>query len=145
VPSSSTEQVEHLLWIISKLCEVIPVVHARFGGATMAQKYGGLMGDTSEPFVLGGNPLIDMHAAGQDLDAWIESQMTWSNDEIAEMLRELAIEIATSNGGGEDDDETTMTTMTTPPRKRRAGGRPIFEVSRPRRATKPMTTTTTTK
>ena len=45
-----------------KLHEVMPVLHARFAGATMAQKYGGLMGDTSEPFVLGGNPLLAVHA-----------------------------------------------------------------------------------
>jgi hypothetical protein len=64
VPSSPKEQVGHLLWVLSKLHEVTPVLHARFRRATMAQKVGGLMGDTGEPFVLGGNPLIAVHEAG---------------------------------------------------------------------------------
>jgi len=103
VPCAAEEQVHHLLWVIAKLHEVVPVLHARFGGATMAQKYGGLLGDTSEPFVLGGNPLIAVYARGGDgaVDAWIASQTDWSNEELAQMLRELAVELVT----GEDDDE----------------------------------------
>ena len=45
VPCSADEQVHHLLWVVSKLDEVIPVLHACFRGATMAQKYGGLVDD----------------------------------------------------------------------------------------------------
>ena len=37
VPCTPDEQVHHLLWILSKLDEVLPVVHARFAGATMAR------------------------------------------------------------------------------------------------------------
>jgi len=105
VPSSAEEQVHHLLWILSKLDEVIPVVHARFAGATMAQKYGGLMGDASAPFVLGGNPLLGVHATGGDaaVDRWIEGQSEWSNEEVAQMLRELAIELVTSSAADDDD------------------------------------------
>lgn len=97
VLSSNEQQVHHLLWIASKLHEVTPIVHARFGGATMAQKYGGLLGDTSEDFVLGGNPLLAVHAAGGEagVDAWLARQMDWSSEEVAQMLRELAIEIVT--------------------------------------------------
>jgi hypothetical protein len=58
IPTKATQQVHHLLWVIAKLDEVIPVVHARFAEASMSQKYGGLTGETSEAFVLGGNPLL---------------------------------------------------------------------------------------
>ncbi len=107
VPCSAAEQVHHLLWIVTKLHEIIPVIHARFAGATMAQKYGGLMGDTSEPFVLGGNPLIAVHARGgeQGVDAWIDGQTDWSREEVAQMLRELAIELVTSDDEDDDDDD----------------------------------------
>ncbi len=114
VPSSIDEQVHHLLWILSKIDEVTPVLHARFAGATMSQKYGGPMGDDSEPFVLGGNPLMAIHGEGGDVavDAWIGEQRDWSKDEVAQMLRELAIELVTRGTGlddqrdddGEDDE-----------------------------------------
>ncbi|MBA3453625.1 MAG: HEAT repeat domain-containing protein [Deltaproteobacteria bacterium] len=99
VPSSTEQQVHHLLWVLSKLDEVIPVVHARFAGATMTQKYGGLMGETEEPFVLGGNPLVAVHAEGGDaaIDGWIAGQSDWSNGEVAQMLRELAIDLVTTS------------------------------------------------
>lgn len=98
VPCSPGEQVHHLLWILSRLDEVVPIVRARFGGASMGQKYGGLIGDSSEPFVLGGNPLIAIHAQGGEpaVDAWIASQTEWSDREVAAMLRELAIDIVGS-------------------------------------------------
>ena len=104
-PTSAEEQVHHLLWIVSRLHEVTPIVHARFGGATMAQKYAGLMGDTSEPFVIGGNPLIAVYAERGEggVDAWIDVQNHWSSEELAHMLRELAIEVVTqddANGAG---------------------------------------------
>ena len=98
VPVEAGVQVHHLLWIATQLDAVLPVVHARFAGATMAQKYGGLMGDASEPFVLGGNPLLAVPAA--HIDAWIAKQHDWADEEIAQMLRDLAIEIA-----AQDDDE----------------------------------------
>ena len=94
-PCDQRELVLHLLWIVSKLDEIFPVVHARFAGATMAQKYGSLVGDDSAPFVMGGNPLRPVYAIGGEaaVDTWIESQTTWANDEISCMLRELAIEV----------------------------------------------------
>jgi hypothetical protein len=112
VPCAPEEQVQHLLWIVSRIDEVIPVVHARFGGASMAQKYGGVMGDEGEPFVLGGNPLLAVHREGGEaaVDAWIDSQTQWSNDEIAAMLRDLAIELvseAVASGDADDDDIST--------------------------------------
>jgi hypothetical protein len=120
VPCSPAEQIHHVLWILSKLDEVIPIVRARFGGASMAQKYGGLIGEAREPFVLGGNPLIAIHAQGGEpaVDAWIASQTEWSDREVAAMLRELAIEIVGTavaeqeahggeedEGDGDDDDD----------------------------------------
>ena len=106
VPSSSADQVHHLLWVLSKLDEVIPVVHARFAGATMAQKYGGLMKEAGEPFVLGGNPLVGVHAEGGDaaVDAWLARQSAWSDEELAQMLRELAIDLVTTSSATNDDD-----------------------------------------
>ena len=101
MPVPAAEQVHHLLWVLTKLDEIVPVVHARFAGATMQQKYGSLMGDTSEPFVLGGNPLLAVHANGGEtaVDQWIDSQSEWSKEELAQMLRELAIEIASKRVG----------------------------------------------
>lgn len=105
IPCAPAEQVHHLLWIVSKLDEVIPVVHACFRGATMAQKYGGLVGDTADPFVLGGNPLLATHRAGGEsaVDAWLATQTDWSGEEAAQMLRELSVAIVTRS---EDSRET---------------------------------------
>ncbi len=107
VPCSAKEQVQHLLWILTKLDEVIPIVHARFAGATMAQKYSGLMGETGEPFVLGGNPLLAVYAADGEagVDGWIAEQTDWSAAEVAQMLRELAIEVVTTGGGSLPDGD----------------------------------------
>jgi len=109
VPCSAAEQVHHLLWVLSKLDEVTPVVHARFTGASMAQKYGSLMGETREPFVLGGNPLLAVHARDGEagVDAWLASQHVWANEEVAQMLRELAIAIVGERGASAvaEDDE----------------------------------------
>jgi len=121
VPCSPHEQVHHLLWVVSKLDEITPILHARFGGATMAQKYGGMLGDTSAPFVLGGNPLVAVHAAEGErgVDAWIAAQTHGSNDELAQMLRELAIELVTrrdrsteaADAGDVADDEDDVDAM----------------------------------
>ena len=102
VPCSSHEQVHHLLWVVQKLDEVTPILHARFGAATMAQKYGAMLGATGEPLVLGGNPLMAAYANGGErgVDAWIASQTDWSNEELAEMLRELAVEIVIRRDSG---------------------------------------------
>jgi hypothetical protein len=106
-PGPAAEMIGYLLWIASKLDEVLPVVHARFAGASMQQKYGGIIGDTSEAFVLGGNPLVELHTRGGDegVDTWLEEQTVWSNEEVAQMLRELAIDIVTGGATDEDDDE----------------------------------------
>src|SRR5690349_17953649 len=95
------------MWIVAMIDKVVPVVHARFVAATMAQKYGGVIGEPSEPFVLGGNPLLAVHAQGGEVavDAWLAAQTEWSNDELAHMLRELAVEIVTSDEVREPDDE----------------------------------------
>ncbi len=107
VPTEASQQVHHLLWVISKLDEVLPIVHARFAEASMSQKYGGLMGETSEPFVLGGNPLVAAYALGGEsrVDGWIDEQREWSQAEVAAMLRELAIEIVTTGEEEHDDDD----------------------------------------
>ncbi len=109
VPCTPEELVHHLLWIVSKLDEVVPVLHARFAPATMAQKYQGLDDEDllAEPFVLGGNPLIDIYQLGGDagVEAWLAEQTDWAPDELALMLREVAVEIVSSDRDDEDDDE----------------------------------------
>ena len=118
-PCSPELLVHHLLWIASKIHEVLAVVHARFAGASGQEKYGQLVGEGSDPFVLAGNPLRAIHAAGGDeaLERWLETQREWSSEEVAQMLRELAIELVTGSDetselvydaastGAEEDDE----------------------------------------
>ena len=116
VPCKPDELVHHLLWIVSKLDEVVPVLHARFAPATMAQKYSGLDDEDllAEPFVLGGNPLIEIYRAGGDaaIDAWIARQTDWSAEELALMLRELAVEIVSTEQG--DDEEPARSVFDAP-------------------------------
>ena len=103
VPCKPEELVHHLLWIVAKLDEVMPVLHARFAPASIAQKYGGT--ETEEaPFVLGGNPLLALYKTGGDaaVDAWISSQSDWSAEELAMMLRELAVEIVSADNDDPD-------------------------------------------
>ncbi len=106
-PCDAEELVGHLLWIVSKLDEVIPVVHARISEATLTQKYGELMGEEDEPFVLGGNPLLSAYALGGEdaVDDWIAKQTAWSNEEVAGMLREVAVEVVTSSEAVHTDDD----------------------------------------
>ncbi|MCX5745286.1 MAG: hypothetical protein NT062_22650 [Proteobacteria bacterium] len=103
-PISSAAQVGHLLWIAAKIHEVTPVLHARFGGAAMGHADGGWMGEPRAPFVLGGNPLRAVHAegGGAAVDRWIETQTTWSNVELAAMLRELAVDLALDPDAGDE-------------------------------------------
>jgi HEAT repeat protein len=121
VPCKPEELVHHLLWIVAKLDEVVPVLHARFAPASMTQKYGGTTEDV--PFVLGGNPLLELYKTGGEaaVDAWITGQTDWAADELALMLRELAVEIVSAEhdeadavpaqigsddeGEGDDDDD----------------------------------------
>lgn len=101
------EQVHHLMWVLSQLDLVLPIVHAKFEGASMAQKYAGMMDDAPEPFVLGGNPLVAAHRAGGDaaVDAIVAQPGEWTERELAAMLRELAIEIVTDSGDGDGDED----------------------------------------
>jgi hypothetical protein len=93
--------VGHLLWVLGQIHEVLPLLAARFSGASMAQKYDGLLGESRDAFVLGGNPLRAAHRAGGEaaVDAWLAEQAVWSDREVAQMLRELAVDIVT---GGDD-------------------------------------------
>lgn len=113
VPCKAAELVHHLLWIVSKLDEVVPVLHARFAPATMAQKYRGLDDEDliAEPFVLGGNPLIELYRAGSEVavDAWLAKQTDWSSEELALMLRELAVEIVSTDEA--DDGAPALPTI----------------------------------
>ena len=59
-PSPLTDRVHHLLWVLSQLDQITPVIHARFVVATSRQRHGELE-DGGEPFVLGGNPLMAIH------------------------------------------------------------------------------------
>jgi hypothetical protein len=98
-PCSAEQLVQHLLWITSKIDEVLPILHARF-------ERGGQPVSDLDPFVLGGNPLRAVHARGGEraVDDWLATQNAWSGDEVARMLHELAIDLASAQSG-EDDDE----------------------------------------
>jgi hypothetical protein len=105
---SVRERVHHLLWIASQLDAIVPVLHARLAGATTAHA-GYTLGDSHNPFVLGGNPLLAVHTIGGEagVDAWIADQTSWSSYELAQMLRELAVELASRDAldPADDDDE----------------------------------------
>jgi hypothetical protein len=53
------------------------------------------------------NPLLALYLIGGEsaVDAWIEAQTEWSAEELVEMLRELAIEIATAGEHPVDDED----------------------------------------
>ncbi len=106
-PTTNAEQVHHLLWVMAQLDTVLPIVHARFAEASMTQKFGGLLGASREPFVLGGNPLLGVYMQDGDggVDTWLGMQTDWSDEEVAAMLRELAIDIVTSSDADADDDD----------------------------------------
>jgi hypothetical protein len=95
----AAQLVQRLLWIVSQIDDVLTVLHARFEG-------GGLPASDRDPFVLGGNPLRAVYARGGEraVDDWIAIQRDWSKEEVARMLRELAIELASAQAG-EDEDE----------------------------------------
>ncbi len=93
-PATVTQLVQHLLWIAARIHDVVPVAHARFGGASMEQKYHHMMENAAPPFVLAGNPLVrTFHEKGEAAAfAWAESQTTWSPKEVAAMFVELGTE-----------------------------------------------------
>ena len=80
------------------------MVHARFGGATMAQKYGGIDGRHPRAVRARRQPADRGARAGGEggVDAWIAAQTVWSTDEVAQMLRELAIDIVTRRASSDD-------------------------------------------
>jgi hypothetical protein len=92
VPCSREVVIRHLLWIVSKIDEVIPILRARFVWAPPEPR----VDRDGEPFILGGNPLLAAHASGgaAAVDAWLASVKGWSQPELAEMLRELALVLA---------------------------------------------------
>jgi hypothetical protein len=86
---SGKRLVRHTLWLAERINDVVPVVHASFQGAEMSWKYRGLTGDDSEPFVLGGNPLLAVHGEYGEagVTAWLDDPpAVWGPAEIAAML-----------------------------------------------------------
>lgn len=75
----------HVLWVVSKIDEVFPIVRARLGGPS------------GSSVVLGGNPLRTVYLEGGEaaVDRWVADQTEWSNAEITRMLCALARELAT--------------------------------------------------
>jgi len=94
VPVGARECVHHLLWVVARLAEVVPIEHARFAVAEPAMKYGALLGDDGPPFVLAGNPLAHrLQADGEAAAfAWAEQQRQWDARELAAMLAEIVVE-----------------------------------------------------
>lgn len=74
-----------VLWLVSNIDEVFPIVRARHGGPSASS------------VVLGGNPLRVAYREGGEgaVDRWVADQSEWSNAEIARMLCALARELAT--------------------------------------------------
>ncbi len=104
-PATADEAVHHLLWVVARLNEVLPVAHARFRGAEPAWKYRSITGDDSPSFVLAGNPFAARHAAEGEAAAlaWAESQDLWGRRELAAMITEVVEEIDPEDG----DQRTT--------------------------------------
>ena len=73
-PRSGRSLVHHTMWLAARIHDVMPVLHASFQGAEMAWKYRGLTGDSSEPFILGGNPLLSIYREHGEsgVMAWVE-------------------------------------------------------------------------
>ena len=98
VPCSPEEQVHHLLWVLSKLDEVVPIVHARFArrddGAEVRRPDGRHQRAVRARRQSAARDPRESAARPASI-AWIAEQTDWSNEEVAQMLRELAIEIVT--------------------------------------------------
>jgi hypothetical protein len=94
-PRSEKALVHHTMWLAARIHEALPVRHASFQGAEMTWKYRGITGDDSEPFILGGNPLLAVHRLGGEsaVMAWVDDPPAdWSRREVAAMLVALVEE-----------------------------------------------------
>ncbi len=100
-PALDDEIIHHLLWVVSKLHEIVPVIHARFDHATMEMKYGALTGNTGPFLVLAGNPLLARFEKEGEAAAlaWAESQSTFSRLELSAMFVEVGREHAPDEAG----------------------------------------------
>jgi tetratricopeptide (TPR) repeat protein len=94
VPATASDQVHFLLWIVSRLHEVMPIAWARFDAVDDAVKSQAQGGEGVDPFVLAGNPFADrFQRQGEEAALqWAVSQSAWSRREIAGMLVEVALE-----------------------------------------------------
>ena len=92
VPASSSDQVHFLLWIISRLNDILPIAWARFDSVDESVKAQAT--DEKAPFVLAGNPFADrFHRQGEEVAlSWAVGQTSWSRRELAGMLVEVALE-----------------------------------------------------
>jgi thioredoxin 1 len=90
-PASADELVHHLLWVVARLNEIVPIAYARFDSATMQMKYAGMQENPPPPFVLAGNPLLMRFEAEGESAAmtWAESQRLWDRTEVAAMFVEV--------------------------------------------------------
>jgi hypothetical protein len=103
-PRSGKSLVRHTMWLAARIHDVMPIVHASFQGAEMAWKYRGLTGDSSEPFILGGNPLLGIYREHGEpgVMSWVDDPpAAWSRGEVAAML------VALVEGHSPQDSSTT--------------------------------------
>jgi len=119
VPATKADQVHFLLWIVARINDILPITWARYDSVDDAVKSravggvcgggpngggAGAAGESSEPFILAGNPLADrFHRHGEEAAlAWAVGQSVWSRRELAGMLIEIALE------NDPDDPETAV-------------------------------------
>lgn len=94
VPATSADQVHFLLWVVSRLHEVLPIGWARFEQPDEAARTRAAIDADERPCILAGNPFADRyrrHGEQAALD-WAVAQGAWSRRELASMLTEVALE-----------------------------------------------------
>ncbi len=94
VPATAADQVHFLLWIVSKINDIIPVSWARFEDVDDAVKSRAVTEEGEPAFILAGNPFADrFRRMGEEPAlAWAVSQSAWTRRELAGMLVEVALE-----------------------------------------------------
>jgi tetratricopeptide (TPR) repeat protein len=90
VPAPPTDQIHFLMWVVSRLHEIVPIAWARFDQSDVRQES---HDDVHGAIVLAGNPLIEKFRRYGEQAAllWAASQSLWDRRELAAMLIEIAV------------------------------------------------------
>ena len=94
VPATASDQVHFLLWIVSRIHDILPIAWARFDAVDDAVKSRAVTEEGEPPFILAGNPFAErFRRLGEEPAlAWAVSQSAWTRRELAGMLIEVALE-----------------------------------------------------